>query len=200
MILIVDNTENLKEAYMTPIIIDYFKQQNINTDIMDSSIKLNYNNHFNKEYSGIILSGGPMLLSKDCNDIVLDNNVAIIHHYKKKIPILGICLGCQIISFLYGGSIFISNKENKGKYKINKTSSDSILLNDFPNTFEVYLEHKDFIKLNNKTFNITSKFNNIIMSIENNKEKIYGTQFHPEGLESTKKVIDNFIKICKIST
>ena len=38
------------------------------------------------------------------------------------------------------------------------------------------------------------------MSIENNKEKIYGTQFHPEGLESTKKVIDNFIKICKIST
>ena len=141
-----------------------------------------------------------MLLSKDCNDIVLDNNVAIIHHYKKKIPILGICLGCQIISFLYGGSIFISNKENKGKYKINKTYSDSILLNNFPNTFEVYLEHKDFIKLNNKTFNITSKFNNIIMSIENNKEKIYGTQFHPEGLKPTEKVIDNFIKICKIST
>ena len=49
MILVVDNTENLREAYMTPI-IDYFKQQNINTDIMDSSIKLNYNNHFNKEY------------------------------------------------------------------------------------------------------------------------------------------------------
>ena len=44
MILIVDNTENLKEAYMTPIIIDYLKQQNINIDIMDSSIKLNYNN------------------------------------------------------------------------------------------------------------------------------------------------------------
>ena len=36
----------------------------------------------------------------------------------------------------------------------------------------------------------------IKMSIENYKEKLYGTQFHPEGLESTQKVIDNFIKIC----
>ena len=196
MILIIDNTENLKEAYMTPLIIDYLKKMNINTDIMDSTIKLNYNNYFNKHYQGIILSGGPMLLSKNCNNTVLDNNVAIIHHYKNKIPILGICLGCQIISFLYGGSIFIGGKENKGKFKINKTSNNSILLNNFPNTFEVYLEHKDFIKLNNHSFNITSLYNNVIMSIENYKEKLYGTQFHPEGLESTQKVICNFIKIC----
>jgi len=138
-----------------------------------------------------------MLLSKDCNNTVFNNNKAIIRHYKKNIPILGICLGCQIISFLHGGSIFLANKENKGRYNISKTSNKSVLLNDFSNTFEVYLEHKDFIYLNNKYFNVTSTLNNnIIMSIENKKEKLYGTQYHPEGLESTKKVLNNFIKLC----
>ena len=66
--------------------------------------------------------------------------------------------------------------------------------------FELRMQKRDLRKMRRRVNRTFARFNNIIMSIENNKEKIYGTQFHPEGLESTKKVIDNFIKICKIST
>ena len=73
--------------------------------------------------------------------------------------------------------------------------NNSILLHNFPSTFQIYLEHKDLITLNNQKFTITSKCNNIIMSIENKSEKLYGTQFHPEALESTTNVIENFLTI-----
>lgn len=196
MILIIDNTENLKKAYMTPLIIDYLKNKNIQTHIFDAK-KDFYKNVFDLPLKGIILSGGPLLLSQDCDNKLLDNNVAIIHHFKGKIPILGICLGCQIISFLYGGNIYLSSIEYKGTFQANKTmDNNSILLHNFPSTFQIYLEHKDLITLNNNKFTITSKCNNIIMSIENKTEKLYGTQFHPEALESTTNVIENFLTIC----
>jgi len=195
MILIVDNTENLKKAYMTPLIIDYLKNKNIQTHIFDAK-KDSYKTVFDLSLKCIILSGGPLLLSQDCDNKLLDNNVAIIHHFKGKIPILGICLGCQIISFLYGGYIYLSSREYKGTFQANKITNDSVLLHNFPTTFQIYLEHKDLIILNNRKFTITSKCDNIIMSIENKKEKLYGTQFHPEALQSTIRVIENFLTIC----
>ena len=93
MILIIDNTENLKKAYMTPLIIDYLKNKNIQTHIFDAK-KDFYKNVFDLPLKGIILSGGPLLLSQDCDNKLLDNNVAIVHHFKGKIHILGmnICL------------------------------------------------------------------------------------------------------------
>ena len=197
MILIVDNTENLKKAYMTPLIIDYLKNKNIQTHIFDAK-KDSYNTVFDLPFKGIILSGGPLLLSQDCDNTVLDNNVAIVHHFKGKIPILGICLGCQIIAFLCGGNIYLSGRESKGIFSANKTTNGnySVLLRNFPTTFQIYLEHKDLITLNNNKFTVTSICDNIIMSIENKKEKLYGTQFHPEALESTKIIIENFLTIC----
>jgi GMP synthase (glutamine-hydrolysing) len=52
-----------------------------------------------KNIQGIILSGGPSTVTKDKFQTI-PRKV-----FKKKIPILGICYGLQLIAKLYGGKI-----------------------------------------------------------------------------------------------
>ena len=54
---------------------------------------------------GIILSGGPSTVTKN-NFLSIPKNL-----FSKKIPILGICYGLQLIAKLHGGKIKASKKE-----------------------------------------------------------------------------------------
>ena len=56
---------------------------------------------------GIILSGGPSTVTKDKHQTISKDL------FEKKIPILGICYGLQLISKLYGGSIKSSKKRRE---------------------------------------------------------------------------------------
>ena len=63
-----------------------------------------------KDYSeikGIIFSGGPSSVTKSKYQSVPKNI------FTKKIPILGICYGLQLIAKLYGGKIKSSNKTKR---------------------------------------------------------------------------------------
>ena len=70
---------------------------------------------------GIILSGGPSTVTKK---VSINSN----RNFSKKIPILGICYGLQLISKLFRGSIKSSKKKRefgrailiKKKFIINK--------------------------------------------------------------------------------
>ena len=147
--------------------------------------------------SGIILSGGP--------NSVLDRGAPKLNNFilKLSIPILGICYGLQLICSHLGGKIHKSQLREYGYALISIFKKSSLLTGLKKNNNQVWMSHGDHVVKIPNEFKITSKSNNnIISSIENNKNKIFGLQFHPEVFhtKSGKRILNNFVfKICKIS-
>ena len=146
---------------------------------------------------GIILSGGPSTVTKK-NFQTIPKKI-----FKKKIPILGICYGLQLIAKLFGGKINPSKKKREFGRAILFSKKSSLLTNNFLRTKKnVWMSHEDAVVKLPKNFHIiASTKESKLTIIENTKEKIYGVQFHPEvtHTDNGKQIFKNFLfKICKI--
>ena len=146
---------------------------------------------------GIILSGGPSTVTKK-NFQTIPKQIL-----KKKIPILGICYGLQLIAKLFGGKINPSKKKREFGRAILFSKKSSLLTNNYLKTKKnVWMSHEDAVVKIPKNFHIiASTKESKLTIIENTKEKIYGVQFHPEvtHTDNGKQIFKNFLsKICKI--
>ena len=115
--------------------------------------------------------------------------------YLKKIPILGICYGLQLIAKMFGGKIKPSkNRREFGRADLYKKQS-SLLTKNFLNMKRtVWMSHEDaVVKLPKNFKNIASTKDSKLTIIENSKEKIYGVQFHQRL--HIQKMVDRFLKI-----
>ena len=152
------------------------------------------------ELKGVILSGGPSsVLDKDSPILSEDNYNFLI---KINIPILGICYGLQLLTYLNGGKIHKSNVREYGHTRIKVIKTNSVLLKGTGKTFSVWMSHGDSIDRLPEDFQPTSKStNNILSSFESTQRKLYGLQFHPEVMhtENGKKILDNYLfNVCKV--
>ena len=146
---------------------------------------------------GIILSGGPSTVTKKKFQNIPKNI------FKKKIPILGICYGLQLIAKLLGGKIKSAKKKREfGRAFLIKKNNSLLIKNFFNSNSSVWMSHEDaVVKLPRKFKIIASTKNSKLTIIENTKEKIYGIQFHPEVTHTIngKKIFKNFLfLICKV--
>lgn len=195
MILIIDNTKNLKKAYMTPKLLTLLDDLNVNYNLISKREEVNnIINKFKDKIKGAILTGGPLCLSEELTIDSINKNITILLELHN-IPILGICFGFQIMSVCYGGQIESMCKEECGISNVNIIKS-SILLKGLKDNFDVFQSHKDMVVDIPSSFDIIGMNNNIIQIIENKKDKRWGVQFHPEGLDDTNIIIKNFINIC----
>ncbi len=85
--IIIDNTKNLQNAEMTPLLIDYFSSQKYQVSVISESDDLV---NISSDIDGIILSGGPILLSEKTDLFRYSKNFTALIRYPD-IPILGIC-------------------------------------------------------------------------------------------------------------
>ena len=115
----------------------------------------------------------------------------------KEIPILGVCLGHQIIGQVFGCKIINAKKLMHGKtskIRHNKKGLFKNIRNNFLATryHSLVVDSKGF----SRNLTVTAKTkNNIIMGLMHKNYNIHGFQFHPESI-STKvgiKLIKNFI-------
>ena len=146
--------------------------------------------------SGVILSGGP--------NSVLDKKAPKIHKsiLESKIPILAICYGLQALSLQNGGKIKKSLSREYGFAKIKINNNSKIIPREWKGkAVNVWMSHGDHVSQIPRGFKVLAKSNNDIISIiANEKEKIFGLQFHPEVHHTYlgNKIISNFVfKICK---
>ena len=145
-----------------------------------------------KKASVIVFSPGP----GNPKDYPKTSN--IYRQYKGKKKIIGICLGFQQILFCEGAKIIEQNKIYHGFQSDIKVISNKSLFSK-GKIFKVGRYHslklKEPFKI--KDFEITMRCLNskVAMAFENNKDKIYGFQFHPESFLTvngnllTKKII-----------
>ena len=153
-----------------------------------------------KEYSsikGLILSGGPStVISKKFQSIPKDL-------FEKKIPILGICYGLQLIAKIFGGKVKSLNKKREfGRAHLYKKKKSTLINNFITSKTSVWMSHEDAVVKLPKNFKIiASTKNSKLTIIENTKSKIYGVQFHPEvtHTDNGNQIFKNFLfSICKI--
>ena len=133
---------------------------------------------------------------------------------KKKKPLLGICVGLQMLADVGYEEIetkglgWISGKVSKidnhnGKYKLphigwNQINilKDSKIFKDIENNSHMYFVHSyEFVPKDKNVISATTDYSsNIVCSIE--KENIFGTQFHPEKSDKIGlQIIQNFINL-----
>ena len=141
--------------------------------------------------SGILLSPGPG------NPDQSGNCLSIVENLFKKIPILGVCLGHQIIGQVFGSKIVQTKILMHGKTSIIYSKKIGILSN-LPNKFEATRYHSLIIdkKTLSKDLEITAETNDgVIMGIIHKKYNIHGVQFHPESIKTILgiKILKNFI-------
>ena len=144
-----------------------------------------------KKYNKIVISPGPG------NPNQAGNCLRIVKKLYKKIPILGVCLGHQIIGQVFGSKIIQAKKLMHGKTSKIKSLSSGILKN-LPKSFEATRYHSLIIdkKTLSKDLEITALTKDgIIMGIMHKKYNIHGVQFHPESIKTTIgiKILRNFI-------
>lgn len=146
-----------------------------------------------RKYSGIIFTGGP--------NSVFDMRSP---HYTKDIldigvPILGICYGCQLISWMAGGEVKTAPVSEYGKIKL--TAMESVLFKDVPKESVVWMSHTDYISKAPKGFEIIGTTADCpCAAMQNTDKRIYAVQFHPEVTHSEygNQVLYNFLyEICR---
>jgi anthranilate synthase component 2 len=143
------------------------------------------------KYNKIVISPGPGTPSQS------GNCLRIVKKLHKKIPILGVCLGHQIIGQVFGSKIIQAKKIMHGKTSKIKSFKTGILKN-LPESFEATRYHSLIIdkKTLSKNLEITAQTKDgVIMGIMHKKYNIHGVQFHPESIKTTIgiKILKNFI-------
>lgn len=146
-----------------------------------------------KELKGIIISPGPKS-PEDCGV-----SGEIVRSLKGKIPILGVCLGCQIIGYEYGANVVKGKRPMHGKVT-GILHSGKNLFQNLPQGYQVTRYHS--LVINENT--VPSKLiidavaeDGAIMAVSNPANAIYGVQFHPEAVltQFGHELLKNFIAI-----
>jgi anthranilate synthase component 2 len=141
----------------------------------------------------IIISPGPGL-PKDYKNVrqLIKNNLGIK-------PILGVCLGFQLIGELLGGELYNLNEVRHGVAKKIKVLNHNSIFHNIENEFYVGLYHSwGLRKTERSAFDVIAiSMDETIMAIENIGMKTIGVQFHPESIltENGQLILSNFLKI-----
>ena len=146
-----------------------------------------------KKYNKIVISPGPG------NPNQSGNCLKIVKSLYNKIPILGVCLGHQIIGQVFGSKIVQTKKLMHGK--TSKIISKKLgILKNLPKSFEATRYHSLIIdkKTLSKDLEITAESKDgLVMGVQHKKYDVHGVQFHPESIKTKLgiKILKNFIKI-----
>ncbi len=184
-ILLIDNYDSF-----TYNLFHYISKYKKNVDVIRND-KIDGKTILKKRYSRLVISPGPG------NPDQAGNCLKIVREIYKKIPILGVCLGHQIIGQVFGGKIVGAQKLMHGKTSKIKHYKMGLFKN-IKNNFEATRYHSLVVdrKTLPKNLVITAETKNkTIMGLMHKDYDIHGFQFHPESI-STKvgmKLIKNFI-------
>ena len=140
---------------------------------------------------GLILSGGP--------SSVYDTGAPLINkaHLEVGVPMLGICYGMQLQTYVLGGVVAKSQKREYGKAELIIDKKDG-LFRGFGEGGKavVWMSHGDRIEKMPAGFSsIAHTDNSPTAAMADEKKKFYGVQFHPEVVHTPQgaQILRNFV-------
>lgn len=145
---------------------------------------------------GIILSGGPSSVYQDgaphCSPEI----------FKLGIPVLGICYGMQLTTYLLGGEVSRAERREYGKAML-QVGEACELFHGLSQELQVWMSHGDHVHRLPDGFRAVAKTDNApFAAMADAENKIFGLQFHPEVVHTPDgmKIIQNFVyRVCGCS-
>ena len=161
------------------------------------------------DYTAIIILGGPMAVYDNLGYIVKEQEL-IRDAIKNKVPVLGICLGSQLIAQAAGGNVYKGSKKEIGWYNVtlNHNGQNDLFKDIKSKTMRVFQWHGDtydlpstanimaFSKLYPQAFKIGSAIG-MQFHLEVNRNMIerwaleYGQEINKEQISSEDILLPN---------
>ena len=143
---------------------------------------------------GIIFTGGPNSVYDEASPRY---ERAIL---ELGIPVLGICYGSQLMAYLLDGDVKTAPVSEYGKTEV-EVDSSSKLFEGVQKSTICWMSHTDYIAAAPVGFKITATTPVCpVAAMENEAEKLYAVQFHPEVLHTQEgtKMLRNFLyNVCE---
>jgi GMP synthase (glutamine-hydrolysing) len=142
-------------------------------------------------YAGIIILGGPMNVYQEKEyPFLRDENTFIKKMLAEEKPVLGICLGAQLIAKAAGAKVLIGHRKELGWYDLELTKEGAAdpLFKGFPKRFKAFQWHGDTFQIPKNAVKLASSeiFPNQAFRLGG----AYAVQFH---IEVTKETIDEWM-------
>jgi anthranilate synthase component II len=132
------------------------------------------------KYDGIILSPGPGLPKE--HDILYK----VVQNYASTKPILGVCLGMQLIAEVFGGKLRQKQKIIHGEQQeIYCKEGEKGIFKGIENNIKVGLYHSWIVEketLPQELEILAETKDEILMAIKHHSFPVWGVQFHPESI------------------
>jgi GMP synthase (glutamine-hydrolysing) len=142
---------------------------------------------------GIVLSGGPSI----------DRIGRCPDYLDLDVPVLGICLGMQIIGRERGGAVGPGDYGGYADVDVEIIDPDDPLIGSLAPETRVWASHADEVTALPPGFERTARSDVCeIEAFSNPEASLYGVQWHPEvaHTERGEEVFENFLSLCERST
>ena len=184
-ILLIDNYDSF-----TYNLYHYLSVLKCDVDILRND-KITVNYIVKKKYKRIVISPGPG------NPNQAGNCLKIVRYFYKKLPILGVCLGHQIIGQVFGSKIINAKKIMHGKTSLIKHTGLGIFkgINKVISATRYHSLIIERKKISKDLIITAETYDKIIMGIMHKKYNVHGVQFHPESIKTPVglKLLKNFL-------
>ncbi len=146
----------------------------------------------------LVFSPGPGTVEKD-SDVGI--GPALFEAFRGQIPILGVCLGHQMIGHILGGKIVRVAPVHGKRWPI-KILQKTGLFHGFSDEIRGMRYHSLVVQRENfpEALTITAETQDdekLVMAFEKSDERIFGIQFHPEsiGTKVGMEILQQFLSI-----
>tara|TARA_Y100000590_G_scaffold338637_1_gene385908 strand:+ start:316 stop:885 length:570 start_codon:yes stop_codon:yes gene_type:complete len=184
-ILLIDNYDSF-----TYNLYHYLSALKCKVDVYRND-KIEINKIKAKKYKKIVISPGPG------NPAQAGNCIKIVSYFYKTIPILGVCLGHQIIGQVFKSKIIGAKNLMHGKTSLIKHNGKGIF-KGIKKTINATRYHSLIIDrktLGDELLITAETADKIIMGVMHKKYNVHGVQFHPESIKTPEgiKMLKNFL-------
>ncbi|MDE7111436.1 MAG: glutamine-hydrolyzing GMP synthase [Muribaculaceae bacterium] len=140
---------------------------------------------------GVILSGSPFSVY-DEKSFKID-----VNSLRKKMPVLGICYGAQLMAWELGGNVESAPSREYGRARLTKVDNSNPLLTGIEPGAQVWMSHGDTITSLPDIFHPIASTEDVPVAAYQaaDGEKTWGVQFHPEVYHSEcgMQLLRNFV-------
>ena len=157
----------------------------VDTELIDNDVEPR-----EVEADGIVLSGGP----------AMDRAGRSAEYLDRDVPVLGICLGMQLIATELGGTVGSGDYGGYADVTVEILDDEDPLIGSLAPDTRVWASHADEVKTVPDGFTHTGTSDVCgIEAMSDTDRDLYGVQWHPEVIhtEEGEEVFENFIEICE---
>jgi len=134
-------------------------------------------------YAGLIMMGGPMSANDTADHAFLEESMALIRSFGiARRPVLGICLGAQVIARAYGGEVFRMGGLEAGYVGMRTTAeakNDAVFAH-LAGSFSAFHTHYEGVR-NIPEATVLATGGMTAVQAYRIGQTTYGLQFHPEA-------------------